>query len=82
MSVPMYNDKNGRGDDDFDDDEILQQYQTGATKFYEIAHYAGYFNVTTFDVLNRLRKSLWPFAQKVLFLKMMIRSIFTGQYGS
>lgn len=60
----MYNDKNGRGDDDFDDDEILQQYQTGATKFYEIAHYAGYFNVTTFDVLNRLRKSLWPFCSK------------------
>lgn len=33
-------------------------------KFYEIENYAKYFNVGTFDVLNRLRKSIWPFCSK------------------
>jgi hypothetical protein len=33
-------------------------------KFYEIENYAQYFNVSTFDVLNRLRKSIWPFCSK------------------
>lgn len=36
----------------------------GQTKFYQLAHYQGYFNVTSFDVLNRMRKSLWPFCSK------------------
>ena len=29
-----------------------------------MAHYAGYFNVSTMDILHRLRKSLWPFCSK------------------
>ena len=33
-------------------------------KFYEIENYAKYFDVGTFDVLNRLRKSIWPFCSK------------------
>ena len=34
------------------------------TKFYEVAHYGGYFDVSTSDVLFRLRKALWPFCAK------------------
>jgi len=36
----------------------------GVTKFYQIEHYKEYFNVKTYDVLGRLRKSLWPFCSK------------------
>jgi hypothetical protein len=33
-------------------------------KFYETAFYAPYFNVSTMEVLNRMRKALWPFCTK------------------
>jgi hypothetical protein len=44
------------------EDDILNNI--GNTKFYQIQHYQAYFDVTTFDVMNRLRKSLWPFCSK------------------
>lgn len=54
------------GNEDDEDDLLDDEYykNIGTTKIYQIAHYAGYFNVTTMDVLNRLRKSLWPFCSK------------------
>jgi hypothetical protein len=33
-------------------------------KFYELRNYAKYFDVGTFDIMNRLRKSIWPFCSK------------------
>lgn len=33
-------------------------------KFYHIGYYSDYFNVGTFDVLDRFRKSIWPFCVK------------------
>ena len=30
------------------------------TRFYQLAHYSGYFNVSTNEVLVRLRKALFP----------------------
>jgi hypothetical protein len=38
-------------------------------KFYEIENYAKYFDVGTFDVLNRLRKSIWPFCSKSMLFE-------------
>jgi hypothetical protein len=31
------------------------------TNFYQIAHYGGYFDVNTAEVLFRLRRAIWPF---------------------
>lgn len=54
-------------DDDVYDDELYQNI--GTTKFYQVEHYQEYFNVKTYDVLGRLRKSLWPFcSKKTLFV--------------
>ena len=39
----------------------MKKLTEGGPKFYEISYYAEYFNVTTFDVLTRMRKSIWPF---------------------
>lgn len=50
-------------DDIYDDDEF-NQFSYNQPKFYETAFYAPYFNVSTMDVLSRLRKSLWPFCTK------------------
>jgi hypothetical protein len=38
-------------------------------KFYELENYAKYFDVNTFDVLNRLRKSIWPFCSKSMLFE-------------
>jgi hypothetical protein len=39
------------------------------TRFYQVAHYGGYFDVSTADVLFRLRKALWPFCAKTKLLE-------------
>lgn len=46
------------------DDEEYNDLTYNQPKFYETAYYAGYFDVTSMDVLNRFRKSLWPFCSK------------------
>jgi hypothetical protein len=42
----------------------MKRLMSDGPKFYQIAYYAEYFNVTTFDVLTRMRKALWPFCSK------------------
>jgi hypothetical protein len=46
------------------DDKHMKKLMENGPKFYEIGYYADYFNVSTFDVLIRMRKSLWPFCSK------------------
>jgi hypothetical protein len=46
------------------DDEIYQEFLTKQTKFWQLAHYKSYFNVSTMDIMLRLRKSIWPFCSK------------------
>lgn len=54
-----------RDDDDYgSEDDSGNDDNTPYTKFYQIAHYGHYFNVSTMDVLHRLRKSIWPFCSK------------------
>jgi hypothetical protein len=51
-------------DDELYEDDLYYEYTTKQTKFWQLAHYADYFNVSTMQVLHRLRKSLWPFCSK------------------
>lgn len=47
-----------------EEDEAYQRLISKQPKFYEIAYYGDYFDVTTMDILDRMRKSLWPFCTK------------------
>lgn len=38
-------------DDELENDEIYMELTENPKKFYQIAYYQGYFNVTTMDVL-------------------------------
>jgi hypothetical protein len=40
---------------------LIEGVKARVTHFYNLAHYSGYFNVSTGDVLFRLRKALFPF---------------------
>ena len=46
------------------DDDIYNQMTQKQTKLWQIAHYQQYFNISTYDVLKRLRKAIWPFCSK------------------
>lgn len=48
---------------------ILEGMKSKANYFYQTAYYKGYFNVTTDEVLYRLRKALWPFCAKKKLLE-------------
>jgi hypothetical protein len=50
--------------EDDDDEDYGEEEFMKATKFYQIAHYSKYFDVSTMDILHRLRKSIWPFCSK------------------
>ncbi len=60
-SKPVYLDDE---DDDLYYDEIYQEMTMNQAKFYQLGYYQQYFNVSTLDVMHRLRKSLWPFLSK------------------
>jgi hypothetical protein len=51
------------------DDEEYQKLLGKQPKFYEIESYQQYFQVNTFLVLNRMRKSLWPFCSKSMLFE-------------
>ena len=54
-------------DDDSDDYDDEPNAAPKGSRFYHISFYAPYFNVSTFQVLDRLRRSLWPFCSKTSF---------------
>jgi hypothetical protein len=51
------------------EDEIYEMYQVPPTKFWQLSHYKEYFDVSTMDVLNRLRRAMWPFCSKSYLFK-------------
>lgn len=52
------------GEEDEDEDAILNDLMNSSSKFWQLRYYAPYFNVSTFDVMMKLRKSIWPFCSK------------------
>eukprot|EP00347_Sterkiella_histriomuscorum_P018231 403346293 len=51
-------------DDELYEDELYQMYTMNNTKIWQLAHYKEYFDVSTVDILHRLRKAIWPFCSK------------------
>jgi len=51
-------------DEDLYDDDVYNNMTQGGAKIYQLAYYQCYFNVTTMDVMQRLRMALWPFCTK------------------
>ncbi|CDW84789.1 UNKNOWN [Stylonychia lemnae] len=50
--------------EDLYEDELYYEMTQKQTKIWQIEHYQPYFNLSTFELFVRLRKSLWPFCTK------------------
>jgi hypothetical protein len=65
-SIPLNDPQDEYNEEDelYDDDEYNKLTDVNAPKFYQIAYYADYFDVSTMDVLTRMRKAIWPYCSK------------------
>lgn len=48
---------------------LIDGVRNKVTHVYQLAHYGGYFDVSTSDVLFRLRKAILPFCAKAKILE-------------